>query len=191
LALWEGIDPDAKSMTLFVSGLSNDWSSDGDTVRRKTLKLSFKRVDNEIRLTGREEWVYRTIKLHEEDNKNHKHSEIELKSWTKNWQVAEIDGKGTMVYINLGSSDGITPEVTFRIRSRSLDGKSNPAKGTLEVVRVIGPHLSQARVTSVKSSKTDPIRKGDQLFNPTWNSGKNIEGMSEMARLRRERKRGR
>lgn len=52
-------------------------------------------------------------------------------------------------------------------------------KGTLEVVRVIGPHLSQARVTSVKNPKTDPIRKGDQLFGPTRNPGENIEEMPE------------
>jgi RNA polymerase sigma factor (sigma-70 family) len=184
LALWEGIDPDAKSMTLFVSGLSNDWSSDGDTVRRKTLKLSFKRVDNEMLLSGPAEWVYRTIKLREEDNKNDQQTEIERKSSTKNWQVVAIDGIGTMAYINLGSSDGITPKMTFRVRSRSLDSKPNPAKGTLEVVRVIGPHLSQAQVTSLKTSTTDPIRKGDQLFNPTWNSGKNSEGMSETAKAK-------
>jgi hypothetical protein len=87
-----------------------------------------------------------------------------------------------MAYINLGSSDGITPKVRFSIRSRSLDSKTNPAKGTLEVVRVIGPHLSQAQVTSVKTSKPDPIRKGDQIFNPTRSPGENIEEMPEKAK---------
>jgi hypothetical protein len=87
-----------------------------------------------------------------------------------------------MAYINLGSSDAIMPKATFNIRSTSLDNKPNPAKGTLEVVRVIGPHLSQAQVTSMKNPKTDPIRKGDQLFNPTRNPGKNIEGMPERAK---------
>jgi hypothetical protein len=182
VALWEGTDPDAKSMTLFVSGLSNDWSSDGDTIRRKALKLILKRVDNEMRPTGPAEWVYRTTKLREEDNRNDQRAEIELKTWTKDWRVLQMDRKREMAYINLGSSDAITPKVTFSIRSRSLDSKPNPAKGTLEVVRVIGPHLSQAQVTSVKNPKTDPIRKGDQLFNPTRNPGKNFEEMPEEAK---------
>jgi RNA polymerase sigma factor (sigma-70 family) len=183
VAFWEGVDQDARNMTLFVTGLSNDWSSDdGDTIRRKTLKLSFKRVDNEMRHIEPAQWIYRITKLHEEDNENDQQAEIERKSWTKDWRVVQIDGKGAMAYINLGSSDGITPKVKFSIRSMSLDSKRNPAKGTLEVVRVIGPHLSQAQVTSVKNPLTDPILKGDQLFNPTRDSNRAIEEMPEKAK---------
>jgi hypothetical protein len=92
-----------------------------------------------------------------------------LKSWKKDWQVVNMDRKGTMPYISLGSADGLTPQVTFSVHAVGLDGKlnSNP-KGTLEVVRVIGPHLAQARLTSVKDNRADPILKGDRLFNPTW-----------------------
>ena len=54
-----------------------------------------------------------------------------------------------------------------------LDGRLNQTpKGTIEVVRVINDHLAQARVTSVKDSKGDPILKGDRLFNPTWDPNK-------------------
>jgi RNA polymerase sigma factor (sigma-70 family) len=70
LALWDDVDPDAKSLTLFVSGLTNAYSSDGDTVRRKVLKINFQRVDNEIRSTGPAEWVYRTLKIKEGDKKD-------------------------------------------------------------------------------------------------------------------------
>ncbi len=184
VAFWEGVDPDARSMTVFVGGLSNDWTSDGDTVRRKTLKLSFKRVGNEMRFAGPAEWVYRSTKLHEEQRDNDQQGEIERRSWTKDWQVVEMGSQGATAYINLGSSDGITPGVAFRVRDRGLDSKPNPAKGTLEVVRVIGPHLSQAAVTSVKDPRADPIRKGDQLFNPTRNPGKQVEEMPEKARHR-------
>jgi RNA polymerase sigma factor (sigma-70 family) len=190
LALWEGVDPDAKSVTLFVSGLSNDWSSDGDTVRRKTLKLRFKRVGNEMRPTGPAEWVYRATKVHEEDDENDQQAEIERRAWTNDWRVVEVDGKGELAYINLGSSDGITPKVTFSIRSMGPDSKPNPAKGALEVVRVIGPHLSQVQVTSVADPKTDPIRKGDQLFNPSRNPDKTSGKMPETAKDREGREAG-
>jgi hypothetical protein len=92
-----------------------------------------------------------------------------LKSWTKPWRVVEMDRRGTMPYINLGSNDGLTSQVTFSVHAVGPDGKLvERPKGTVEVVRVIGPHLSQARVTSTRDGKADPILKGDKLFNPTW-----------------------
>ena len=43
--------------------------------------------------------------------------------------------------------------MTFSIRNVSLGRKLNPTKGTLGVVRVIGPHLSQARVTKYSENR--------------------------------------
>jgi hypothetical protein len=82
-----------------------------------------------------------------------------------------IDTRGDTVYINLGSADRVTEQLTFAIHGLSpTDHKPLPAaKGTLEVISVVGPHLSQARITSVKDRFRDPILKGDILFNPTWN----------------------
>lgn len=92
-----------------------------------------------------------------------------LKDWNKDWRIVNIDKVGTMPYINLGSADGLVPQVTFSIHSTGPDGKLNPiAKGSLEVIKVIDGHLAQARVTSIRDSKADPILKGDKLFNPTW-----------------------
>ncbi len=93
----------------------------------------------------------------------------ELKNWKKDWKVILLDRRGTMPYINLGSADKLQPQTTFSIHSRSLDGKMTlTPKGTLEVVRVIGPHLARARVTSTRDPKNDPIVKGDALFSATW-----------------------
>src|SRR5262249_23584964 len=108
-----------------------------------------------------------------------------LKSWDRNWQIVAMDRKGTKPYINLGSSDGVTTQVTFSIHSVGADGKLNPTpKGTLEVVRVIGAKQSQARVTSVKDAKNDPILKGDRLFNATWDPNRKkhvaIAGLADL-----------
>jgi hypothetical protein len=92
-----------------------------------------------------------------------------LKVWNKPWRVVELDRRGDMPYINLGSNDGLTQEVTFSVHGVGTDGKMvERPKGTVEVVRVIGPHLAQARVTSMKDRGANPILKGDKLFNPTW-----------------------
>jgi RNA polymerase sigma factor (sigma-70 family) len=76
MAFWEDVDPENKSVTLFVSGLSNAWTSDGYNVKRKMFKLRFQRVEGELRPTGLGEWVYRSPNLGEETKKDEQ-AEIE------------------------------------------------------------------------------------------------------------------
>jgi hypothetical protein len=91
-------------------------------------------------------------------------------SMRTDWQIVRMDPRGTMPYINLGSADKVRPQLTFSIHGLAPDGRPNPAsKGTLEVVNVLGDHLAQTRITSVKDPNRDPIVKGDMLFNPLWN----------------------
>src|SRR5262249_44684532 len=86
------------------------------------------------------------------------------------WKIVEMDRRGTNPYINLGSTDNVKSQQTFTIHAIGQDGRPNrQAKGTLEVVNVSGPHLSQARVTGVKDANRDPIIKGDIIYNPSWN----------------------
>jgi predicted nucleic acid-binding Zn-ribbon protein len=85
------------------------------------------------------------------------------------WRIVRIDRRGTNPYINLGSADHVNPQLTFSIHGIGVDGRPNPeAKGTLEVVNVIGPHLSQTRITSVKDADRDPIIERDVIYNPGW-----------------------
>lgn len=86
------------------------------------------------------------------------------------WKIIRMDTRGLNPYINLGSSDHVNPQLTFTIHGLAADGRPNPKpKGTLEVVNVIGPHLSQTRVTSVKDRNRDPITEGDVIYNASWN----------------------
>lgn len=86
------------------------------------------------------------------------------------WKIVRMDDRGSHPYINLGSADHVKPQLTFSIFGLGLDGRpySQP-KGTLEVVNVIGPHLSQARITSVKDQNRDPITSRDIIYNASWN----------------------
>jgi len=77
VAIWDNIDPDANSYSIFVAGLSNGWSvtdpvqKDGaPVVRRKTLQLSFKRLGDryyqrseEIHFQPPAKWIYRGSEL--------------------------------------------------------------------------------------------------------------------------------
>ena len=86
------------------------------------------------------------------------------------WKITYIDNRGTNLYINLGSDDRVKPRLTFNIHGVGADGRPNPqSKGTLEVLKVLGAHLSQARVTSVKNPNRDPIVVNDVIYNASWN----------------------
>jgi hypothetical protein len=77
VAIWDDVDPEANSYSIFVSGLSNGWSltdpippETKPVVRRKTLQLNFKRVgdkyfqkSDEIRFVPPAQWVYRGSQL--------------------------------------------------------------------------------------------------------------------------------
>jgi hypothetical protein len=73
LAIWDDIDPVPTQFSIYVSGLSNGWSlaeippDNKQIVRRKTLKLNFRRLGDryllhagEVRFVEPEEWVYRS-----------------------------------------------------------------------------------------------------------------------------------
>jgi predicted nucleic acid-binding Zn-ribbon protein len=86
------------------------------------------------------------------------------------WKITYIDNRGLTPYINLGSADRVKPSLTFTIHGIGVDGRPNPqSKGTLEVVKVLGPHLSQARITSVRDRTRDPIVVNDVIYNASWN----------------------
>jgi hypothetical protein len=90
-------------------------------------------------------------------------------SMRTDWRIVRMDARGTNPYINLGSADHVKPQLTFSIHGVSADGRPNPEpKGTLEVVNVVGPHLSQTRITSIKDRNRDPVLERDVLYNPSW-----------------------
>jgi hypothetical protein len=92
-----------------------------------------------------------------------------VRNWDKDWKIVRMDRRGTTPYINLGSADGVTPQLTFSVHSTDASGKlSTTPKGTVEVIQVAGPHLSRVQVTSVKDPRNDPLVTGDRLFNATW-----------------------
>ncbi len=86
------------------------------------------------------------------------------------WKIVRLDNRGNNAFINLGSADRVKPQLTFTIHGVGADGRPNPqTKGTLEVVNVVGPHLSQARITSVNNPNREPIVANDVVYNASWN----------------------
>lgn len=77
------------------------------------------------------------------------------------------------VWINLGSSDSLRRQVTFSVfESDESDAGKAEKKGSIEVIRLLGEHLAEARITSDEAG--DPILPGDQVYSQVWHRGKKL-----------------
>lgn len=94
-------------------------------------------------------------------------------------EIRRVDQVARTVWINLGSADNIRKRTTFSVyaknnagigRDTAGGGKPEDIKGSVEVVRVIDDHLSEARILDDDSSR--PIAPGDPIYSPLWNKGR-------------------
>ena len=84
-------------------------------------------------------------------------------------KIVLMDKTGTLPYVNLGSADRVRPQLSFSIHGVGADGRPlKDTKGSLEIINVVGEHLSQARVTEQVDPTRDPVATGDLLMNPAW-----------------------
>jgi hypothetical protein len=84
--------------------------------------------------------------------------------------------EGTFVYLNLGSAHYLRPQTTFTILPaagswRNFEEQQAQIKGQIEVVEVLGPYSSRAKILDEKQPIRDPIRTRDQLYNVAWTPG--------------------
>lgn len=87
--------------------------------------------------------------------------------------ILRVDRVAKTVFLNLGSADYLKPQVTFSVWGVGTSGRTTAnrdPKGRVEVVNILEPHLSIARIVSTSNELRDPILTGDLLFNPSWNS---------------------
>ena len=92
--------------------------------------------------------------------------------------ITRVDVKAREVTINLGSARGVKPDLTFNVFAPSkyiATRAEKQLKGTIEVIRVIGPNASIARITSTFDPDF-PMHEGDLLFNLFWGTRVAIAG---------------
>jgi hypothetical protein len=84
-------------------------------------------------------------------------------------KIVLMDKTGSLPYVNLGSADHVRSQLSFSIHGVGADGRPlKDTKGSLEIINVVGEHLSQARVTDQVDPTRDPVATGDLLMNPAW-----------------------
>jgi hypothetical protein len=111
--------------------------------------------------------------------------------------INTVEHSSGLVWINLGSEDRLPKRLTFSVYNRAHHGVGrglNDLKGAIEVTRVLGPHLAQARILGGNSF--NPITQSDPIYTPLWSPGRiesfafvgmmdfDNDGLSDRARMR-------
>lgn len=87
--------------------------------------------------------------------------------------IRTVDSSRGLVYINRGSNDYLPERTTFSVYSKAHHGVGRGQeyiKGAIEVTRIIGPDLAEARI--LRDTLADPISAGDPIFTPLWTPGR-------------------
>lgn len=82
---------------------------------------------------------------------------------------------GRRLLINLGSADALRPGVTFGV----IDGEETrlqdaDLKASIQIIKIEGPHLAEARVVAVPQVD-NPIIPGDKVYSPFWAPGRRVK----------------
>jgi RNA polymerase sigma factor (sigma-70 family) len=153
---WKDVAPGVGNMTVFVGGLSNVWTSDGETVRRKVLKIAFKRVDGEMVLAGPAEWVYRTAKLHPAKDKPAKPPTVTLRKGKR-----ELKFMGGLTTYCEGMTLAILGSCTVG-REETKENWSKALKG--DHLRIVYP---DPRPVAISTDNGDEVLQVSEILVPT------------------------
>ncbi len=88
-------------------------------------------------------------------------------------QIERVDYTTRKIYINLGKADNLRERVTFSVypkENSSIGGAPEDVKGKIEVVEILDAHTSVA--TIIDEDIYRPFAKGDQIYSPLWNPGR-------------------
>jgi hypothetical protein len=87
-------------------------------------------------------------------------------------RISWVNQDGT-VWINLGTADSLRRQVTFSVYDYDQhDAVKATKKGSIEVTRLLGPHMAEAKVT--EDDATNPILTGDNIYSQVWHRGKKL-----------------
>ena len=96
-------------------------------------------------------------------------------------KIVRVDQVGRTVWIDLGKAENLRPRVTFSVYQKNnagfgradesdAGGRPEDIIGSVEVVRVDGQHMAEARILWDDPSR--PISPGDPIYTPLWSAGR-------------------
>ncbi|TWU07681.1 hypothetical protein [Stieleria varia] len=89
-------------------------------------------------------------------------------------EIRSVRRGGEVCSINLGSADALRPGITFGVVDRNDRLEDAEVKATLQVTKILGQHLAEARVIARPRMET-PIIEGDYVYSPFWAPGREVK----------------
>lgn len=90
-----------------------------------------------------------------------------------NGRVTHVDQKLGLVWINIGSGDGLPKQMRFSVYNKDQNGiDTENVKGKIEVIRLVDEHMAECKITD--DSIRDPILPGDVIYSPVWRAGRKM-----------------
>ncbi len=86
--------------------------------------------------------------------------------------IRRVEHASRTVWISLGEADFLKTRMTFSVYARDNPGVGRGAediKGKIEVTRIMGPHMAEARV--IDEDLYRPIVSEDLIYTPIWSPG--------------------
>jgi hypothetical protein len=88
-------------------------------------------------------------------------------------EIRWVDQRDGTVWINLGRADALRRQTTFSVYPIDITNLAQGGrKAGIEVTRIRGEHLAEARITEDVIS--DPIMIGDKIYTPVWSPGEQV-----------------
>ena len=87
--------------------------------------------------------------------------------------IVRVDDGSMIVWINLGAADLLKPRDTLDVygnESLEANQRAKDLKGKIEITRVLGPHVAEARIT--ESDLLRPLVKNDRVYSSARNPRK-------------------
>ncbi|MFP6766056.1 MAG: hypothetical protein VB858_20660, partial [Planctomycetaceae bacterium] len=87
--------------------------------------------------------------------------------------VRWVDNTAGLVWINLGSDDGLRIRTTFSVYRKGHHGVARGAediKAQIEITRILSGGSAEARI--LEEDIYDPISKSDPIYTPLWSPGR-------------------
>lgn len=91
--------------------------------------------------------------------------------------ITSVDHNEGLAFLDIGSEDGLRTGVTFSVYTQNHTGvgraNTDDIKGKIEVVEIMGPRRSKARIVS--QDQTRPVMDNDPVFSPIFQAGQSLE----------------
>ncbi|MGD9647022.1 MAG: hypothetical protein AB7U73_15025 [Pirellulales bacterium] len=85
-------------------------------------------------------------------------------------EVRKVNQRSGIVWINVGYDDNVPRQLGFSVYGLEENGGvSKNLKAKVEITRILGPHLAEARI--LEDEIIDPIVPGDKIESPLWDPG--------------------